>query len=265
MTNPGIAVYIRRSTADQETEHQRSGINEWLADRDLEIGDVDVYAEQASGASTDRDEFNELIEAIEDGQYSDVVVWEISRIARKGTMAQQFFDTAEDAGTTIHITNGSVRKVEPDGHGRMVADVIAAVAAEERRSLIRRTKVGVKRARSEGKWVGQTPAGFTTVDGYLRPTLSPGEEEVGYFELVEALEDIDAGKSYRQAATETPGVTRQTLMRIDKDDDRRAWYLDGEAGDERVAEALEEIETADEGDTLLFDEANGRVENLSDE
>jgi DNA invertase Pin-like site-specific DNA recombinase len=243
MSDTDTAVYIRRSTAEQETEHQRTGITEWLADRDLAIGDVDVYAEQASGASADRDEFNELIDAIEDGAYSDVVVWEISRIARKGTMAQQFFDTAEDAGTTIHITNGSVRKVEPDGHGRMVADVIAAVAAEERRSLIRRTKAGVQRARSEGKWVGQTPAGFETVDGYLRPNLNPDEGEVGYLELVEAIEDIEAGTSYRKAAKETAGVTRQTLMRIHKDDDRRAWYLDGEAGDERVAEALEEIET----------------------
>jgi DNA invertase Pin-like site-specific DNA recombinase len=125
----------------------------------------------------------------------------------------------------------------------MVADVIAAVAAEERRSLIRRTKAGVRRARSEGKWVGQTPAGFETADGYLRPTLNPDEGEVGYLELVDAIEDIEAGTSYRKAAKETSGVTRQTLMRIHKDDDRRAWYLDGEAGDERVAEALEEIET----------------------
>ena len=243
MTNRRIAVYIRRSTAEQEDQHQRTGINEWLEQRDLTIGDVDVYAEQASGASTDRGQFNELIEAIENGQYESVVVWEISRIARKGFMAQKFFDACEDNDTTIHVTNGSVRKVEPDGHGRMVADVIAAVAAEERRSLIRRTKAGVKRARSEGKWVGQTPAGFTTVDGYLRPNLSPGDEEVGYFELVDAIENIENGMSYRKAADETPGVTRQTLMRIYKDEGRRAWYLDGEAGDERVSEALEEIET----------------------
>lgn len=237
-----VAVYIRRSTAEQEDQHQRTGINEWLEQRDLTIGDVDVYAEQASGASTDRGQFNELIEAIENGKYESVVVWEISRIARKGFMAQKFFDACEDNGTTIHVTNGSVRKVEPDGHGRMVADVIAAVAAEERRSLIRRTKAGVSRAREEGKWVGQTPAGFETVDGYLRPNLNPDEDEVGYFELADAIENIDNGMSYRKAAKETPGVTRQTLMRIDKDDDRRAWYLDGEAGDERVAEALEEIE-----------------------
>jgi DNA invertase Pin-like site-specific DNA recombinase len=235
------AVYIRRSTAEQEEQHQLSGINDWLSDHDLKIGDVDVYAEQASGASESRGEFNLLIECIESGNYTNVVVWEISRIARKGFLAQRFFDACEDNGVTIHVTNGSVRKVEPDGHGRMVADVIAAVAAEERRSLIRRTEAGIERAKQEGKWLGQVPTGFLRVDGYLRPNLSPDYDsgETGYHDIVDALEEIQAGESYRAAAKETPNVTRQTLMRINNHHDRRKWYLDGEADEERIDEALD--------------------------
>lgn len=234
------AVYIRRSTAEQEEQHQRDAIRDWLADHDLKLGDVDVFAEQASGASADRGEFQTLIDRIEHGEYSHVVVWEISRIARKGFMAQRFFDSCEDNQTTIHVTNGSVRKVEPDGHGRMVADVIAAVAAEERRSLVRRTEAGIARAKDEGKWVGQVPAGFMTVNGYLRPNFSPdySDGETGFHDIADALEDIDTGQSYRSAAAETPNVTRQTLMRIDKDDDRRGWYLDREASDGRVSAAF---------------------------
>ncbi|MDB2226162.1 recombinase family protein [Halorubrum ezzemoulense] len=240
------AVYIRWSTAEQERDHQESSISEWLAEHDLAIGAVDVYAEQASGASRERDEFNELVDAIDAGAYADVVVWELSRIARKGVMAQRFLDTAEDAGTTIHVTNGSVRKIEPDGHGRMVADVISAVAAEERRSLIRRTEAGIDRAKSEGKWIGQVPAGFVRVDGYLRPNFAPDydADETGFHDIADALEQIDSGESYRAVATATPNVTRQTLMRIDGDDERRGWYLDGEANDEAVAKALNDTEGA---------------------
>lgn len=237
----GFAVYIRRSTADQDDEHQRESIRGWLRDRDLSVGSVDVFAEQASGASADRDQFQELITAIENEDYSDVVVWEISRIARKGFLAQRFFDACEDNDTTIHVTNGSVREVEPDGHGRMVADVIAAVAAEERRSLIRRTKAGMDRAKREGKWVGQVPAGFVRVDGYLRPNLHPdySEGETGYHDIVDAIREIMAGGSYRSVAKSTPNVTRQTLMRIHQDDERRSWYLDGTPTDDRVQSALE--------------------------
>ena len=234
-------VYIRRSTADQEEEHQRTAITKWLEERELQLGDVELYAEQASGASGDRDEFQRLIDDVEGDELAHVVIWEISRIARKGFLAQKFFDACEDNGVTIHVTNGSVRKVEPDGHGRMVADVIAAVAAEERRSIIRRTRAGLKRAKSEGKWVGQVPAGFVRVDGYLRPNFSPDydADETGFHDISDALEDIAAGESYRSVAGQTPNVTRQTLMRIDNDDARRRWYLDAEAEDQRVAEALE--------------------------
>jgi DNA invertase Pin-like site-specific DNA recombinase len=237
-----IGVYLRWSTQEQTEQHQRQDINEWLADHDLTLGDVDVYAEQASGAAAERNEFQTLVDAIKAGDYTDVVVWEISRIARKGFLAQQFFDTCEDNSVTIHVTNGSVRKVDPDGHGRMVADVIAAVAAEERRALIRRTQAGLRRAREQGKWMGQVPTGFVRVDGYLRPNFSPDYEagETGYHDIADALEAIENGKSYRAAGRETPNVTRQTLMRID-DSERRSWYLDGEANDDRVDEALEEV------------------------
>jgi DNA invertase Pin-like site-specific DNA recombinase len=240
-----FAVYIRRSTAEQEEQHQRDSINDWLEQHDLQLGDVDVYAEQASGASENRTEFQELIDEIERDGYSDVVVWEISRLARKGFQAQRFFDACENNKVTIHVTNGSVRKVEPDGHGRLIADIIAAVAAEERRSLIRRTEAGVKRAKDEGKWVGQVPIGFKRVDGYLRPNLNPDHEEgeTGYHDIADALERIEAGESYRSVATATPNVTRQTLMRISKDEERRQWYLGGDAEDDRVANALQEVET----------------------
>jgi DNA invertase Pin-like site-specific DNA recombinase len=237
------AVYIRWSTAEQDDQHQRNGINDWLAEHGLSLGDVDVYTEQASGASRDRTAFHELIDAIEADQYEQVVVWEISRIARKGFLAQKFFDACEDNGVTIHVTNGSVRKVEPDGHGRMVADVIAAVAAEERRSLIRRTEAGIRRAREEGKWVGQVPVGFTTVNGYLRPIFSPDYEEgeVGYHDVADALQAIKNGASYREVAKATPNITRQTLSRIHQDNDRQEWYLKASADDERVDAALQSI------------------------
>jgi DNA invertase Pin-like site-specific DNA recombinase len=119
------------------------------------------------------------------------------------------------------------------------------VYQQERRQLIRRIESGIDRAQREGKWLGQVPAGFIRDDdGYLQPNLNPNHDaaEVGYLELRSALERIEAGQSYRKAAAPLP-VTRQTLSRIDQDDDRRSWYLDAEADDERVAEALIEVRT----------------------
>ena len=241
-----VAVYTRHSTADQNEEHQSEDIREWLERRDHTLGDVDVFREgAASGASKSRDAFDDLLDAVEAGSLTDVVVWEISRIARKGQIAQQFFDACEDHAVTIHITNGSVREVRPDGTGRLVADIVASVAAEERRTLLRRTRSGLRQARAAGKWLGEVPLGFHRSDGYLAPTMDPDYEsgDTGFLDVVDALEQIDAGASYRAVAETTPNVTRQTLSNIDRDEKRRAWYFEQDADDDRVAAALEDVRT----------------------
>jgi len=115
------------------------------------------------------------------------------------------------------------------------------VYQQERRQLIRRVKAGVKRAKDQGKWVGNVPAGFRrNGDGYLQPIVEPNDGEDSYFELVDALERLEDGESYRSVA-KTLSISRQGLSNIHKDPERRRWYLDGESDDERVTEALEEV------------------------
>jgi len=239
-----LATYIRASTDEQTHSNQRESIGDWLRDHGNDWSDVDEYADTGSGADDDRDDFQELFDELRGGTYDTVVCWEISRLSRRGATLQEFFDTAEDTDTTIIITDGAVEKVSPDGTGRFVADVIGMVYQQERRQLIRRIESGIDRAQREGKWLGQVPAGFVRDDdGYLQPNLNPDHaaDEVGYLELRTRLEQIEAGdESYRSAAKGIP-VTRQTLSRIHNDDERKSWYLDAEAADDAVAEALDGV------------------------
>jgi len=119
------------------------------------------------------------------------------------------------------------------------------VHSSRKRSHVDRVNGGIQNAQENGKWLGQVPAGFQRDgDGYLQPNLNADHDsgEVGYLELRSALEQIDNGASYRATADGLP-VTRQTLSKIDNDEDRRQWYLDADADDELVAEALEPVRT----------------------
>jgi hypothetical protein len=49
-----------------------------------------------------------------------------------------------------------------------------------------------------------------------------------------AIERVDNDESYRSVAADTPNLNHVTLMDIHKDEDRRSWYLDGEADDTRA-------------------------------
>lgn len=241
-----VATYIRRSTFDQENEHQEQAITAWLEDHGLTLGEVDVLSETASGASRSREEFQRLLSKIKAGEVDHVVVWELSRVAREGELAQRFFNACEDHNVHVHITSGSIREIKPDGTNRFVADILAAVYAEERRTLIRRTKLGQERALKHGRWVGQPPLGFTTdADGYLIPNCEFYGEDYndgrdGFFAVARAVEEIDGGESYRSAADGLQ-CTRQALSSVDQDDEKRRWYLERNADDDRVQRALDEL------------------------
>ncbi|MDS0473516.1 recombinase family protein [Natrinema sp. 1APR25-10V2] len=245
------AKYIRASTDTQEKSHQKHDLDGWIEENtDIDTTETAEYVDlDVSGSTRDREDYLNLLDCIRDRELDHVVVWEISRIGRRGSIIQEFFDACEDNEVTVHITNGKVDKIKPDGTNRFVADVVGMVYTEERRQIIRRTKSGLRRARREGKWLGQTPTGFSRSDeGYLHPNLSPDYEagETSYLDVVRALEAIEDGASYREAAREIPNCTRQTLMNIYKDDERRRWYLEEEAEDERVDAALDEIDRADD-------------------
>ncbi|WP_256686126.1 recombinase family protein [Halococcus qingdaonensis] len=140
------------------------------------------------------------------------------------------------------ITDGWISEVRPDGTGKLIADISAAVAEEERRRLIKRVEAGVASAQEQGKWTGRVPTGFHhNDDGYLQVLLDPDREagEVGYLEVRRALERVNDDESYRAVARDMPNLTRQGLMKIDKDPARRGWYLGAEADDKRVSTALD--------------------------
>ncbi|QKY19708.1 recombinase family protein [Halolamina sp. CBA1230] len=245
-----VASYVRSSSDQQEEAHQIDDIDAWAENHGIDPRDIDRYADIAqSGADPGREQFRELIDTIEAGEYDRVIIWEISRLARLGSTYQRFFEAAGDAGTIVNITNGWTDTVKPDGTGKLIADISAAVAEEERRKLINRVESGIRRARKEGKWLGEVPVGFErNNEGYLRPVIDPEGNEDGYLELRAALQDIEDGESYR-AAADGLNTTRQTLSRIHQDEDRRQWYLDAEAGDDRVAEALQDVATGTRTDS----------------
>lgn len=228
------AAYIRTSTAKQTTgeQSQRGAILEWFADH--EVTDWDEYVDTAqSGADDSRAAFRELLNAIHSDEYDDVVLVEISRLARRTALAADFIDAAVASDTTIHLLDEMIDAIDPDDRmSAFFAKQLSLWYEEERKQTIARIQRGQRHAQREGKWIGQPPKGFTTdEEGYLIVDL----EE--YLALVDALERIDDGDSYRSVARETR-FNRVTLMDISKNDQRRRWYLDATANDERVSDAL---------------------------
>jgi len=241
-----VAYYIRRSTVEQENQHQLDGIQRWFSNRDVDLTDAREYEDTASGAKREREDLQELIADIEDGEIDHVVVWELSRIARDGLVAQEFFTLCEDQDVVIHVTDGNIKTITPDGQNRLVADIYASIYADERRTLIRRTKMGQQRALENGHWIGQPPIGFTTdEDGYIIPNVEFYEgynpDRAGYYEVEEALRRIEEEDASYRGVSQGARFTRPAISKLDRNEDRKGWFTERNAEDERVQAALSEL------------------------
>jgi hypothetical protein len=81
---------------------------------------------------------------------------------------------------------------------------------------------------------------FHRRQGYLQLIHEADRDagKISYLEMRSAIERVADGESYRSVAADTPNIGRSTIMTIDKNEDRRAWYLDAEANDDRVDRVL---------------------------
>ncbi|MGL5669266.1 MAG: recombinase family protein [Shewanella sp.] len=178
-------IYSRVSTDDQNVEQQTAILlNVWPT--------AEVIQEHASGKDTDREGFQSLIERMREGD--SVLVYDISRISRKVIDVLQFVETCKERGISIHVhTLGSVDVTSATG--QMVVTTLASVAQMQREEMLEKQKIGIARAKTEGKYKGkqQSPE-----------TIANCEKALGYHKD-NGLNKVDAAK--------LAGVSKATFYR----------------------------------------------------
>jgi DNA invertase Pin-like site-specific DNA recombinase len=256
-----VAIYARVSTTDQDASRQLDELRTWVADQ-YPDADTEEYVDVVSGSATDRaEEYHALREAVAAGDLDLVVVDEISRLSRLGGGEIHDFiqhalehDTSvrdREVGLSIDVGSSEVDRAVKE----MLAGLLGDLAKIEHKQKLRRIRSGIAAAQDAGKWTGRPPAGFVVEDGYLR--VDPAE----YLHVREAVARVDRGEPYATVAEET-GVAESTLRSLEAD--RRDLYLAGEADDDRVDAALDDVRPLDDlrADTTDLDELRERVERV---
>jgi hypothetical protein len=131
------------------------------------------------------------------------------------------------------------------------------LAQIEHQQKLQRIRSGVRAAQSAGKWTGRPPAGFVVEEGYLR--VDPAE----FLHVREAIARIDHGEAFATVADDT-GIAESTLRSLHQN--RRDLYLGGEADDNRVDEALNDVRPLEDArtDAPDLEQLRERVERLEE-
>ena len=146
------AVYLRVSTAQQSTRSQRADLERWLAAQEPN-GSVMWYEDTATGRTMDRPAWKELQAAVNTGKVNKLVVWRLDRLGRTASGLCKLFEDLQEKKVRLVSLMDSIDLGTPSG--RLIANVLASVAAYETEVRGERVRAGQAAAKAAGKrWGG---------------------------------------------------------------------------------------------------------------
>ncbi|WP_188009092.1 recombinase family protein [Grimontia hollisae] len=138
-------IYARTSTTDQNVQQQADYLSKkWPS--------ASVMMEQQSGKTTDRPVFTELADKVEKGD--SILVLSVSRLGRTTTGVLKFIEEMKEKGVAVHVDDlGMIDVTSPTG--KLVLTTLAAVAEMQRDEILEKQRIGIDRAKAEGKYKGK--------------------------------------------------------------------------------------------------------------
>ena len=147
-----IAIYVRVSTLKQDARSQEPDLLRWI-EAFANGAEVKWYRDKASGKTMDRPGWRKLEEEIEAGKVAKVVCWRLDRLGRTASGLTTLFDSLRSRGIGLVSVKDSLDL------GRLMANVLASVAAYENEVHSERIVAGQEVARANGKRWGGRKAG----------------------------------------------------------------------------------------------------------
>src|SRR6266513_5121290 len=167
-----VVILVRVSTLKQETDRQISELRAYAKAKGYDI--VEVCRETISGnANGDERHGLRRAEALAiEGKVKKVLVHEISRLARRNSVAHHFVETLEECGVSLYWHAQGIETLLPNAKRNPAAGIMLALLAEMARSesetLRERIKSGLAHARKGGVLLGRRKGTTLTRQQFLQ-------------------------------------------------------------------------------------------------
>jgi DNA invertase Pin-like site-specific DNA recombinase len=147
-----VFLYCRVSTQDQNTESQERALRDWCAKQ--AIMNFEIFTDHGiSGAKESRPALNQLMERVDKGDCSQVIVFSFSRFARSVSHLLKALQKFKDKGVRFHSITEALDTNSP--MGMALFTILGALAQLERELIRERVLAGLKNARAKGKIIGR--------------------------------------------------------------------------------------------------------------
>jgi len=148
------AIYVRVSSASQDTRSQDAELKRWAESQDVEIR---WYRDKATGTKMERPAMDRLLADIEASKIGRVVVWRLDRLGRTAAGLTKLFADLQTRKVGLLSLRDSLDL--STAAGRLMAHVLASVAAYETEVRRERQQAGIAAAKAAGKTWGGSEKG----------------------------------------------------------------------------------------------------------
>jgi DNA invertase Pin-like site-specific DNA recombinase len=149
-----VAIYARVSSRTQDTASQEPELKRWA---EAHQGPVKWYRDKFTGTTMERPAFGRLLADVHAGKVASIVVWRLDRLGRTARgLTALFEDLVARKVNLVSLKDGLDLKTAA---GRLMANVLASVAAYETEVRSERVVAGQQAARAAGRTWGGSPPG----------------------------------------------------------------------------------------------------------
>jgi DNA invertase Pin-like site-specific DNA recombinase len=151
-----VALYARVSTSNghQDPEMQLRELREFCSRRGWQV--AREYVDHMSGSKDSRPALNQLMADAGRRKIDAVLVWKLDRFARSLKMLVTSLSELEALGVAFVSLRDNLDLTTPSG--RLMFQVIGAMAEFERALIQERVKAGLRNARAKGRRLGRPRA-----------------------------------------------------------------------------------------------------------
>ena len=151
-----IALYARVSSNQQDTRSQEADLSRWVAAFAAGMP-VRWYRDHGTGKTMNRPGWQQLEADMNAGQIAKIIVWRLDRLGRTASGLTALFERLQGLNVGLVSLKDSI-DLETSA-GRLMANVLASVAAYETEIRGERVLAGQAAARAQGKTWGGSKKG----------------------------------------------------------------------------------------------------------
>lgn len=145
------AIYARVSTNDQEPENQLRELRSYVEARGWTP--TEFVDKGVSGAKESRPALDTLLKAAKRRKVDTLVVWKLDRLGRNLRHLILLLDELSVSGVSFVSLNEGIDTAT--AAGRLQLHLLGAIAEFERARIAERVKLGLARAKAQGKRLGR--------------------------------------------------------------------------------------------------------------